>query len=283
MSCVALTVVHSVNGRLRLKLSHKLKDFQSAFEFTSQKGGINEFRYNATIKTLLIEYNALQIDENEILVRFGVEYCRQTKAKHIKVMYPQKKDSSIPTIGYVSLLFIFANLGVQWIGLGPISRNLMKWFSVTTTVGAIFEHGYKELNEKGAFDPEVMSIMYLIDSINKGKTTYSSAIAWAITFGRHVLQKQENDMLLTINYYNQEDTGEKLYHVNISPLVNQNHRLDFLNKFLNRYIESYPKPRFKQEYMGNMAKRNVFPDCYHCSDRKSQIMITSKGNSSINI
>lgn len=276
MSCVEMTVLHSLNGRIRLKLSHRLTNQTKAFQFVSEKGGIETFRYNDKIKTLLIVYNPILIDENEILIRFGIAYCKQTRAKNIKLMYPQRKDASIPTIGYISLLFIFANLGIQWIGMGPMTKSLMKWLSVTTTVGAIFEHGYKELNEKGAFDPEVMSIMYLIDSINKGKTTYSSAIAWAITFGRHVLEKQEGDMILRINDYEQKDTGEKLYHVNIASLVTRNHRLDFLDKFLKRYIESYSKPRFRQEHMGNMAKRAPFPECYTCNDRNSQIMITTR-------
>lgn len=276
MSCVEITVVHAMHERLRLKLSHRLTDYEKAFEFTAEKGGIKGFHYNDTIKTLLIEYNAVCMDENEILIRFGIEYCRQTKAQNIKLRYPQKKDSSIPAIGYISLLFIFANLGIQWIGMGPITKNIMKWLTVTTTVGAIFEHGYKELNEKGAFDPEVMSIMYLIDSINKGKTNYSSAIAWAITFGRHVLARQEGDMLLKVSQYNEDETEEKLYRVHIVPVISRNHRLDFLNKFLKRYIESYPRPRLRQEHMGNMTNRSTFPECYHCGDRKSQIMITTK-------
>ena len=123
-------------------------------------------------------------------------------------------------------------------------RNFVRWGALVTTIGAIFEHGYKELNENGAFDPEVMSIMYLITSINEvtavnGTTNmslYSPAIAWLLTFGRHILTRQERSIL--IETYEDEDGEIKV--------AEEESKSYFYKKFISSCFDAYQNVNFRR-------------------------------------
>ena len=47
--------------------------------------------------------------------------------------------------------------------------------------------GYQELQVRGRFDPEVMAVVYLINSIGKTNSAQASLVAWAAAFGRHLI------------------------------------------------------------------------------------------------
>lgn len=43
---------------------------------------------------------------------------------------------------------------------------------------AVVEHAYQELHTRGSFDPEVMSVVYLINAIGKPNGFQASLLAW---------------------------------------------------------------------------------------------------------
>lgn len=60
------------------------------------------------------------------------------------------------------------------------------------------EHGYQELHARGSFDPEVMSVVYLINSIGKTNGMQASALAWALTFGRHLIPQEPREQVYMV-------------------------------------------------------------------------------------
>ena len=60
------------------------------------------------------------------------------------------------------------------------------------------EHGYQELHTRGSFDPEVMSVVYLINSIGKTNGMQASALAWALTFGRHLIPQEPREQVYMV-------------------------------------------------------------------------------------
>ena len=70
-----------------------------------------------------------------------------------------------------------------------------RWLSVGATLAAVAEHGYQELHARGSFDPEVMSVVYLINSIGKTNGMQASALAWALTFGRHLIPQEPREQV----------------------------------------------------------------------------------------
>ena len=66
------------------------------------------------------------------------------------------------------------------------------------TLAAVAEHGYQELHARGSFDPEVMSVVYLINSIGKTNGMQASALAWALTFGRHLIPQEPREQVYMV-------------------------------------------------------------------------------------
>ena len=56
-------------------------------------------------------------------------------------------------------------------------------------MAAVVEHGYQELHVRGSFDPEVMSVFYLLNSLGKPNGLQASMLAWIVTFGRHLIPR----------------------------------------------------------------------------------------------
>src|SRR3712207_6624565 len=112
----------------------------------------------------------------------------------IKVNYKLRKGVGMGYSSAVSLGFILLDLGVNVLGVGTGTtsgyKSFIRWLALGSTMGAIFEHGYKELSENGAFDPEVMSIMYLFNSIHNGTATRLNSSHDNISYAVFCLKKK---------------------------------------------------------------------------------------------
>lgn len=82
--------------------------------------------------------------------------------------------------------------------MGSTLTRFTRWLSVGATLAAVAEHGYQELHARGSFDPEVMSVVYLINSIGKTNGMQASALAWALTFGRHLIPQEPREQVYMV-------------------------------------------------------------------------------------
>nr|WP_314276697.1 hypothetical protein [uncultured Peptostreptococcus sp.] len=269
---VEVDVVFSISGRLRMRVKREPINPLGILNKLKEKTKINKGRYTGPTKTFVLEYDKEITDLNELILTFCGLYSRDINNNKIKLNYKLSNKHAMGYSSLVSLAFIIIDLGMNLIGIGnqgdtdeiaglalnqPISvdsnffgslstyRNFFRWGALVTTTGAIFEHGYKELNEKGAFDPEVMSIMYLITSMNKGTVMsatnvgmYSPAIAWLLTFGRHILTRQERSIIIDIY---EDENGE----IKVSEEESKSY---FFNKFISSCFDAYQNVSFKKSF-----------------------------------
>ena len=66
-------------------------------------------------------------------------------------------------------------------------------------MAAVTEHGYAELHLRGSFDPEVMSVVYLINAIGKENGVRASLVAWVLTFGRHLIPHAPREQVYLVH------------------------------------------------------------------------------------
>ena len=230
-----LEVLHTVRGRIRVRLPEGLSDPGAAGFFLCGQKEVNGFRYNPVIRTALVWYEG--ISQDEILARLAVAYANQNGMKYIHLKNCQaKKTPNITPSGRIALATILANITVQVFMPATILANITKWCAVGTTAGAVIEHGYHELCEQGAFDPEVMSIMYLANAVNKGQTIYATPLVWLITFGRHLFRPSDRGVMLKI-----EEGCENEYYVRVVRDTKNPKKTAFLGEFFNRYLQTYPQ------------------------------------------
>lgn len=274
---IEVDVVFSVSGRLRMRVVKEPNNPLEILSKLKEKTKINIGRYTGPTKTFVLEYDKDLTDLNELILTFCGLYSRDVKENQIKLNYKLSNKHAMGYSSLVSLAFIIIDLGMNFMGLGGgpnasddapgfgmrsgqgqgiggrmfgnmnTYRNFVRWGALVTTTGAIFEHGYKELNEKGAFDPEVMSIMYLIRSMNRGTVVndetnvglYSPAIAWLLTFGRHILTRQERSIIIDIF---EDENGE-------IKVVEEESKSFFFNKFISSCFDVYQNVNFRRGFM----------------------------------
>ena len=232
-----IDVVHSLKGRIRLKLSMPLVNPKKICNHLIEKKIAKYAQYNSLTKSFLIEYSENKIDSESVIYCFCAEYALDVNAQAMTLNFIKGGSYSFGYSAYLSLTLIIADLAISSLTLTatpPLYQKALRWFAIGSTVGAIFEHGYRELSDKGAFDPEVMSIMYLINQMGKENNKFSPAIAWILTFGRHIVENRHDSVELAIINCNNK--------IKVIPETNQT---GFANKFFNKCIESYQKTTIK--------------------------------------
>ncbi len=223
-----LVIVHSVEGRLRLKLARGFHDLPAATSYILT-GDIIGFSYNETLKTALVTYK--NMSREQVVARICVVYAQQNSLSYVHVSENISKSNKIPTSGKIAFIAVVANTALQL--MFPLSRiaTIAKWCAVGSTVGSVFEHGYQEISKRGTFDPEVMSVVYLLNSVNKGQTTYAPFGVWLLTFGRHLLADTHMDVMLKIA---ENDDGK--HEVTAMKYVSEKKKRNFIKETFHKYL-----------------------------------------------
>ena len=187
-----LEVLSAMPGRIRFQLEKPIK---SDVPFLGIKG-VTRCRYNPRIGTLLCEYDQLTATEEQLLVKIGAVYAGLVGTVLLHIKHSEEEGFSMTPSGYLALCCIALNGSLTL--MGSTLTRFTRWLSVGATLAAVAEHGYQELHARGSFDPEVMSVVYLINSIGKTNSMQASALAWALTFGRHLIPQEPREQVYMV-------------------------------------------------------------------------------------
>ncbi len=226
---VDLEILHSLQGRLRIKLDKGFVDAEAAKRYITVKG-VSSTRYNARIKTLLVCYEGL--NREEAIARIAAVYANQHSLDYVHVTENPERETGVSSSGKIALVAIGINTFVQW--YMPLSRvvSVAKWCAVGATVGAIIEHGYDEISKRGTFDPEVMSVVYLLNAASRNQTLYATPGVWLLTFGRHLLANHNMDVMLKVTKADDAD----VFTVKQMKSVIGHERVSFAKEALHRFL-----------------------------------------------
>ena len=162
-------VLHAIPGRLRIHLEKPVAS-TAAFEGVD---GVTGCRYNPRIQTLLCSYDPGRISEERVIQTLSAIYAGQVGTELLHVKRSEESGFSMSPSGALALALIGADGALKL--AGSTLTGVSGWFSTGATLAAVVEHAYQELQLRGSFDPEVMSVVYLINSIGK---TNSFRPAW---------------------------------------------------------------------------------------------------------
>ena len=156
-----LEVLSAMPGRIRFQLEKPIK---SDVPFLGIKG-VTRCHYNPRIGTLLCKYDQLTATEEQLLVKIGAVYAGLVGTALLHIKHSEEEGFSMAPSGYLALCCIALDGSLTL--MGSTLTRFTRWLSVGATLAAVAEHGYQELHARGSFDPEVMSVVYLINSIGK--------------------------------------------------------------------------------------------------------------------
>mgnify|MGYP006954324057 FL=1 len=231
MNLPIIYMVHEMEGRLRVKISHPISDINEAENFIKEVEGVTSFKYNDKIKSILVNYDSNIAYVEDIIIKIALLMKKLYGFHKVKFISNCKKND-MPLFSYYSLASICCSKLMKIIGINARGQEFLNWITIGTTIGAITQHAYMEINEKGTIDPEVMSIMYLINSIGKGNMTDASLVTWITTFGRHILKKSNETFILKVEKSKMRCQDKPCYDISIlSEDINNNNKLDSFRLF----------------------------------------------------
>ncbi len=235
MNNPTIVIAHKIKGRIRIKLSHPLRNGEELMKNLVKKDEIYKANYTDITKSILIEYNPYRISEDEVIIRVIALYSKSYDMIPIRLIYESKKKN-LPPMACYSLAMLGIGGISKYITMNQQISDFINWAVVGTTIGAIGEHAYNEINERGYFDPEVVSVMYLINSVTKGEFLLPSAVTWLTTFGRHLIELSYSGLMISVREFKNRD-GNKYFDVSVKTDNELSKGAGIIRVFLERFIE----------------------------------------------
>ena len=97
------------------------------------------------------------------------------------------------------------------------SPTAWDWLAGIGTAWAVVDHASKELRERGTFDPEVLSLAYLVTAFLRGNFLTASVVTWLASFGRHLVEVPQTGVQVRPVEMRGRENGEARYEVMIGP------------------------------------------------------------------
>lgn len=210
-----ITIRHQIPGRVRLGLSHPTKSVKRLETAIKHHAGIEFVRYTPVTRSVLVRFDPGQVSHEEIAIRTGLSIAIDYGAVPVRILdKPDAHDMSNWAV--YSGVGLLAALGLRVTGVGGQNTALLDWLAGLTTAGAVMEHGWDEVRRRGNFDPEVLSIVYLLTSFVQGNTLPAAFVTWASTFGRHLAGTPATGVELRPMPFSGKDGDEPHFEVVVS-------------------------------------------------------------------
>ena len=222
-------VMHSIPGRLRIHLEKPITSTE-AFEGVD---GVTRCRYNPRIQTFLCQYDPGRISEERVIQSMSAIYAGQVGTELLHVKRSEESGFSMSSSGALALALIGVDGALKL--AGSTLTGVSGWLSTGATMAAVVEHAYQELQLRGSFDPEVMSVVYLINSIGKTNSFQASLVAWAATFGRHLSPRAPREQVYLVRREERRTT--------LVPVQDRRKGTDFAGAMLRRGTEMLTRAR----------------------------------------
>lgn len=219
MDELSVIIQHSLPGRVRLKLTKPPLNWESNNLNITKHEGINSLFYSSVTKTILIYFDTKVITKEEIVMRAALALSVEYNLEPV-LIEKRAKDEGLDGMVFFSGGAIIAAAASHLLNVGVVMhatqiRKYLHLLAGASTTIAIMNHARKEIKRTGVFDPELLSIFYLIPSLLKRNVLTVSGITWLASFGRHFIFNSEEHLILRAAKVN-SDSKEPTYDIAIT-------------------------------------------------------------------
>lgn len=277
MNKPTIVIVHKIKNRIRFKVSHPIINIENLKSELLKKEGLKSFEYNNITRSIVVLFDEDKVRDDEVILRIVALYSKDYNLTPIRFIY-NTRGKNMPPMAYYSLATLAIGAASRYIPMNERIKDFINWAVVGTTLGAIGEHAYNEINEKGYFDPEVVSVMYLVNSITKGNFLLPSVVTWITTFGRHILEMSYGRMIITINEFKSKSSEEVFYDIKILPDNESFKKTNIMRTFLEKFIEGEGNTMRKSFMLTNNNIKNYEGSLFKGLDNGSSFMHTNEAS-----
>lgn len=210
-------IIHQLPGRLRIRLSNLPENPDNMVKKVREHPGIFEIKLTVITKSVLLSYDPSEISQEELILRIAV-YISLENQHHPVNIYTDVDVKDMSQFAFFSGGLIIAALASRLFVNRVKLHSAFDWMAGIGTAYSIFNHGYSELKKRGNFDPEVLSIIYLLTAFMQGKFLPATFFTWITTFGRHLMDMPSKNVEIRPNVAADSDPKDPHYEVVITPI-----------------------------------------------------------------
>ena len=182
-----VTVVHSLSGRVRARLSVVPGDVQRMLAGVREHPGMESISFSPITRSLLARFNPHQISQEEIVLRIAFHLSLDCGSAPVRLLAEPEQQPPLGGSATVSAAALALSLVMHGLKTANGSPTRWDWLAGVGTAWAVVDHAWKELCERGRFDPEVLSLAYLVTAFIRGNFLTASVVTWLASFGRHLI------------------------------------------------------------------------------------------------
>ncbi|MFP3984330.1 MAG: hypothetical protein ACLFV2_11665 [Desulfurivibrionaceae bacterium] len=186
MTLPIMTIAHSLPGRVRIHFSIPPREFDTLRQKLLQDARILEMSWSPVSKTCVIYYDHKKIELLHILKMIAIFLADEYQRQPIYVC--PNEDYRFSTLTLLSAVSIVFAAVARFTAIDLQIGRLLGLAAVGTTAASVVEHAYIEIERTGNFDPDALSIVYLINSTRKGEYVQGAFFTWLVSFSRHLVQ-----------------------------------------------------------------------------------------------
>ncbi|MBD3307929.1 hypothetical protein GF339_15970 [candidate division KSB3 bacterium] len=212
-----LTIVHELPGRLRMRVSEPLHDPQRLEQSVKGHSGILSVDYTAVTHSILVRFDPQEVTREEIVIRVGFSLVLALEAERIQILIGQQTREMSDSAFYSGVLLAIA-VGNRFLNPYYRSGSWFEWVVTLGTAWSVLDHGMLEVRQRGNFDPEVLSVVYLVTALLRKNFLPAAIFTWLTTFGRHLLHVPATGIELQPMEFADETAENPFYEVVIHPI-----------------------------------------------------------------
>lgn len=214
MTATDVVIAHELPGRIRLRLGRPPRSVEEMMASVHRHDGIRDVRFNPVTRSLLVHYNPALVNAVEILVRVAIFLSLNFQNASISISQAAHNDSLQPIDYYAGSSLALA--AIARAAAGGWAQAL-EYHAGAATMVSVLKHAWQEVADEGVYHPEVISVMYLLNSMLRGRALTATAVTWLATFGRHLLSAAGEQCRLQAEAV-ASDAGEGYIDVMVQPM-----------------------------------------------------------------
>lgn len=212
-----VTVVHSLPGRVRARLSVAPRDVQRMLTGVREHPGMESISFSPITRSVLARFNPHEISQEEIVLRIAFHLSLDYDAHPVRLLAAPEGRGALGASAVLSATALAVSLAMRGLKLSKGSPTGWDWVAGLGTGWAVVDHAWKELRERGAFDPEVLALAYLLTAFVSGNFLTASVVTWLASFGRHLVELPPTGVQVRPVEVRGRGNGDARYEVLIGP------------------------------------------------------------------
>ncbi len=179
-----ITVVHGIPGRIRLRLNLADPDWARIEKDLRGHPGIEIFRPEPRIATVVVIFDQNVIEEAEVVLRIALSLSVSTDMSEVVL----EREVVAGNLNKEALIVLGALMVLGILRFTPALKNRVPILDIIASLltgGSILAHAAEEMRQDGTFHPETLSVVYLAVSAVQGRGFSGAILSWLATYGRH--------------------------------------------------------------------------------------------------